>query len=58
MVTPKWFSEEFLPKRHVLDVFFRALGLLRNRLKHSSIDASAKLSQLNDWFSEERRGTF
>jgi len=25
-----------------------------NRLKHSSIDASAKLSQLNDWFSEER----
>lgn len=24
-------------------------------MKHSSIDASAKLSQLNDWFSEERR---
>eukprot|EP00435_Cladocopium_sp_Y103_P044585 s696_g12.t1 len=24
------------------------------RLNHSSIDASAKLSQLNDWFSEER----
>lgn len=28
----------------------------RRRLNHSSIDGSAKLSQLNDWFSEERCG--